>query len=54
MVALHLLGPGSLSLTELLAGKKRKSFFFLLGSAVMSESPPSWPPTSILMEVSLY
>ena len=54
MVALHLLSPGSLSLAELLAGKKRKSSFFLLGSAVMSESSPFWPPNSILNEVSLY
>ena len=52
MVALHLLSPDSLSLAELWA-LKRKSFFFLLGSAVMSESPPFWPPNSILMEVSI-
>ena len=26
----------------------------LLGSAVLSESPPFWPPNSILMEVSFY
>ena len=54
MVALHSLSPDNLYLAELLALKKRKSLFFLLGSAVMSESLPFWPPNSILMEVSLY
>ena len=53
MVALHSLSPDSVYLAELLARKKRKAFFFLLGSAVMSESPPFWCPNSILMEMSL-
>ena len=54
MVALHSLSPDSLYLAEFLAHKKRKGFFFVLGSAVLSESPPFWPPNSILMEVSFY
>ena len=54
MVALHSLSSDNLYLAELLARKKRKAFFFVLGSAVMSESPPFWPPNSILMEVSFY
>ena len=54
MVALHLLSPDSISLAKLLAFKKRKYFFFLLGSGVMSESPLFWPPNSIIMEVSFY
>ena len=53
MVALHSLSSDNLYLAELLAHKKRKAFFFMLGSAVMSESPPFWPPNSILMEVSI-
>ena len=49
-----MLSPDSISLAKLLAFKKRKYFFFLLGSGVMSESPLFWPPNSIIMEVSFY
>ena len=46
----------SLSLAELLPGKKRRSFFFLLSSVMVvgGESSPFWPLGSILIEVSVY
>ena len=50
IVAVHWLSYDSLLLAELLTGKKRKSFFFLLGSAMVvgHESSPFWPPDWIL------
>ena len=44
-----------LSLAELLAGNKKESFFFLLGSALVigCESCPFWSSNSILIEVSI-
>ena len=45
----------SLSLTELLPGKKRKSFFFLLDSLIVwgCESSLFWSPSSTLIDVSV-
>ena len=47
-VAFHWLSFGSLLLAELWPGKKRKSFFFRLVSAIIeNESSPFWTPDSI-------
>ena len=54
VVAFHWLSCDSLSLAELLLGKKKS--FFLLGSAIHigHESSPFWPPDSVLSKVSIY
>lgn len=46
----------SLSLAKLLPGKKRRSFFLLLSSALVGEgeSSPFWPLGSVLIAGSLY
>ena len=46
IMAFHWPSCDGLSLAEFLPGKKRKSFFSLLGSAIFrgQESAPFWPP----------
>ena len=54
-VAFHWLSFDSVSLAELWPGKKRKSFFFRLVSAIREhESSPFWTPNSILIVFSVY
>ena len=55
VVAFHWLSWDSLSLAELLLGKKRKSVFLLALAIILGgESSPSGFPDSILNEVSVY
>lgn len=54
--SLAALFPSLTSVAKLPLGKKRESFFLLLGSAVFvgDEGFPFWPPDSILNEASVY
>ena len=52
---LHRLNCDSLSLAELLPGKKGKFFLFMLDSALLVGHEKSvWPPDSVLIKVSVY